>query len=205
MRLHEFDSYEQYLETQIRGSNWRSSRRANVQEVQVSRMVEYLMKNKPRRSFPSNGICHGARCGTEVEYFRKYLPGTYLIGTDVAPRLNEHVIEWDFQQQKPEWVGHFDFIFSNCVDHASDPLKCISVWLEQLTKDGYLFVQWEMARWLLDKKGNEPWPRKGGDCFGASLDEYVKMLDGVGVVRDLIYCKHTKWGMGIVIVVQRRQ
>lgn len=199
MKLHKFDSYEQYLDTQRRGSTRRANRRPNAREIEVSRIVTYLMGHMLQRDWPCYGMCHGARCGSEVEFFRKKLPKTDVIGTDVAPR-KDCVIEWDFQQQKPEWVGHFDFVFSNCVDHASDPPKCIATWLEQLTSEGFLFVQWEPARRLV----GAPLPHKGGDCFGADLDEYVQMFHKVGIVRDLIFCGHDKYGMHVVIVVQKR-
>ena len=199
MKLHRFDSYEEYINAQIIGSKQRPNRGPCANEHQTLRIVQYLMS---QRYWPRYGICHGARCGTEVDLFRKYLPKSHVIGTDVAPR-KDCVIEWDFQQQKLEWIGHFDFVYSNSFDHSNQPIRCAATWLEQLTPRGFLFVVWSPLYTLECTRHSVPC--SGGDCFGASLEEYVKIFEKFGIIRDLIYCCRNKWGVNLVIVVQKRQ
>lgn len=198
MKLHKFGSYKEYIDAQVKGS--KSHGNILFNDRQIFRIAQYILANKPRRHFPINGICHGARQGLEVELFLDQYPQANIIGTDLAPQ-KECVIEWDFQQQKPEWVEHFDFVYSNSLDHSNEPEKCISIWLDQLTQGGFLFLMWSPLYTL----ARAAVPHRGGDCFGASLDEYMQIFDKIGIVRDLIYCYRNKWGANIIVVVQRRQ
>jgi len=79
-------------------------------------------------------------------------------------------------------VGRFDFIYSNSLDHSTDPVGTLRVWMDQLTKEGALFIQWSIGH---ERVGT-------GDCFGATLIEYIDLMNSVGQVKDLIYTKVKK-------------
>lgn len=125
-------------------------------------------------SSPLQILCHGAFRGSETDRFKFY---GKVIGTDLAPE-HPDVIEHDFRIQKEEWIGQFDLIYSNSLDHADDPESCIQVWLDQLTPDGLMFIQWTPAHIEVN----------GGDCFGAHLHEYVILFNRHGEVLDVLYC-----------------
>ncbi len=180
MKLHEFPDHETYLTTQRKGSKRRASRKpvANVQEVAA--IADHVDR---KMGIPSKGICHGARCGTEVELFKRQFPEAGIVGTDLEPHKTDLVTAWDFHEQKPEWIGAFDFLYSNSLDHSHSPADCINVWLEQLKLTGLAYVQWTPAHRLLDHS----LPHPGGDCFGATLYEYIELFERAGIVHDLLY------------------
>lgn len=182
MILHQFKDYEEYLESQRRGSKRRPNRRPGAMPGQIDRIVDYWNSN--RENDLSRGICHGARCGTEVNLLQHGFPGGKILGTDLCPIDKNTVIEWDFHLQKEEWVGVFDLIYTNSLDHSPKPEACLATWVRQLTPIGMLFVVWAHGCRL----DNRPLPHPGGDCFGASLDEYIWLINKIIPVRDLLWC-----------------
>lgn len=91
-----------------------------------------------RNSFPESrivGICHGVRTGVENNYILSSLPvGSSVIGTDISPLVTkfDNCVVWDFHKSNPDWVDKFDFIYSNSIDQARDPILAISSWLDSL-------------------------------------------------------------------------
>ena len=94
----------------------------------------------------ATGICHGARNGYEVAWFRDQLGGQ-VIGTDISDTASEfeNMVTWDFQETNPEWVGKFDFVYTNSLDQAMEPEKAVSAWVDQLTENGRIYVEHTMA------------------------------------------------------------
>ena len=92
------------------------------------------------------GMCHGARNGFEVAYFRKAL-GADVVGTDIAETAAQfdHMSVWDFHEPNPDWVGAFDFVYSNSLDQAMDPARALAVWADQLIDGGRIFIVHTMA------------------------------------------------------------
>jgi len=173
MQLKTYANYKRYYRDQVR-SDAKKSPRLSVFPEEADRIVEYL---REKRGEPSRGICHGVRYGQEVLMFRERFPNAVVMGTDLLPREEDHVIQWDFHEQKPEWIGGFDFLYTNSLDHSHSPRDCVRTWLEQLKPTGLAFLQWS------DGKLNT----QGGDCFGATLHEYLIMLNDVGEVQDLLW------------------
>ncbi|MCK9570127.1 hypothetical protein M0R72_14380 [Candidatus Pacearchaeota archaeon] len=192
MKLHEFNSYDEYKAKQIHGSRRRPNRRPSANSIEFGRIVSYL---KGRGIPTKRGICHGARCGTEIKLFKEMIPELEeIIGTDLSPRVPT-VIEWDFQDTKPEWKGVFDFVYSNSFDHSSKPLECLQTWMSQLKPTGLLFLCWTFYS-TLDDRPVLPYP--GGDCFGAALHEYIQLCKNVGTVLELFW---VQIGHGQVVIV----
>jgi len=134
------------------------------------------------------GICHGAKNGLERRRLLELMDrNCEIVCTDLFP--GEDVLQWDFRHQRDEWIGAFDFLYSNSLDHARNPWDCLRVWLAQLKLNGRIYIQWTPAHLTV----------QGGDCFGASLNEYIAVIDEVGEVEDLLYC-----GRSIVILVAKR-
>ncbi len=116
-----------------------------------------------------SGICHGARNGFEVREFNKYVK---TIGTDISDTaLRYGLIQWDFHKQNPEWIGKFDFVYTNSFDHSYNPELVFRVFMEQLKKGGKCIIH------TSDKMETilHGYP---GDCFGATKQELIKMLGG---------------------------
>ena len=88
-----------------------------------------------------NGLCHGARNGYEVEYFRKHLDSE-VIGTDISDTAKNfpNMVVWDFHDQNPKWVNSFDFVYSNSLDQALYPEKALKTWANQLNENGRIYI-----------------------------------------------------------------
>ncbi|MFT4129082.1 hypothetical protein [Labrys sp. (in: a-proteobacteria)] len=156
-RLLSYNSYDEYKAIQIEGNKAKLS---NVwaDETTIHLICDYLVKdgNVIRR-----GLCHGSRNGTELGWFRKYLSAE-IVGTDIsdtAPQFG--LTQWDFHDSKHEWIGQFDFVYTNSHDHAYDPKKAFDTWIEQLVPGGALFIEHttshaERAVTALDPLGIDP-------------------------------------------------
>jgi len=183
MKIHQFESYEKYLETERAGSRYRMGRRANAIEEETKRIISYFCGNLDRS--PMKIICHGARDGTEIRQFKSWIPkDAEVVGTDVFAKDTSCVIEWDYHKTKPEWDKAFDLVYSNALDHSPDPKTCLATWMSQLKPNGLLFLVWTFAHTLEERQ--LPYP--GGDCFGAGLHEYIQLVKTAGVVHDLLWC-----------------
>lgn len=138
-----------------------------------------------RGELPTSVLCHGVRKGEEMLSFKE-LFNCSVIGTDLFPQ-SAIVLEHDFRKKKRAWIGAFDMVYSNSLDHSDEPEKTLRVWLRQLSNRGFLVINWTC------------WDTKvrGGDCFGASLDEYYELMRSVGTVVDLLYCR-ANWFLFIV-------
>lgn len=171
MKLKKWKNNQEYVRAQRRLSR-RKSGGVWVKPETVTGIVNYtILKHFLVRS----GICHGVRTGKELELFKDRYPHADFVGTDI--RAQDGVVEWDFHDVNPEWVGKFDFLYSNSLDHAHDPKLCTRVWMGQLKPEGLAFIEWSTYSRRI----------RGADCFGASLDEYMGLFGRAGKVLDLIY------------------
>jgi len=175
MKLSKFPSYSAYREAQI------SKNLAKINVVAVSERELAVVANYVRRTLPSAsfGICHGVRNGFEVKRLRKLLK-LNVIGTEISPTATNfpNVIEWDFHEVKPEWIGKVDLIYSNSWDHSFDPDLLFSRWFQCLAPSGILFIQWTTAHVEVNQGS--------GDCFGATLPELVELLNEYGTVEKTV-------------------
>ncbi len=90
--------WAEYRKTQI-FHNRRSVDRVWADDATLSLIAEDLKAHDLGR----NGICHGARNGFEVAWFRANLCGD-VIGTDISDTANDfpHMHEWDFHDENPD-------------------------------------------------------------------------------------------------------
>ena len=196
MKLFDFKSYEQYLQAQYRTA-MRKGKGPYFCPVEIDRIADHMISHGQDGEL--KGICHGARCGTEVNEFIRCFPQAAVYGTDLLPK-NPTVIKRDFSIPFRKWVGYFDFVYSNSLDHARYPDKTLAVWTSQLKSGGRMFLQWS---W---------WHRniRGGDCFGASLDEYMVLVERACGLEDLLFVRAAhhparRRGYQTVIVVGRKK
>ena len=150
--------YEEYVRTQTEG-NKRKITNVWADEKTIGFIADYITKSIPDAR---RGLCHGTRNGAEVQWFREQL-GIDVTGTDISETAAQfpNTVQWDFHERNPEWIGAFDFVYTNSHDHAYDPQKAISAWVEQLAPGGALFIEHtpehsEAAATRLDPFGANP-------------------------------------------------
>ncbi|MCY4607979.1 MAG: hypothetical protein OXD40_05215 [bacterium] len=174
--------YKQYREVQLKHN------RRKINNVWADEFTLKAIEDDLRsRGLGRAGICHGARNGFEVAWFREHLLGD-VIGTDVAETATQfpHMHVWDFHDDNPEWIGKFDFIYSNSLDQALSPAGALSAWARQLVPEGRMYIEHTMAHSVegageMDPFGAHPmvmpylffvWGRKGG---GYHLDAILEV------------------------------
>ncbi|MDH3236917.1 MAG: class I SAM-dependent methyltransferase [Deltaproteobacteria bacterium] len=161
-----------------------------VIEENIAFLADYLKRHIGN---PVRGICHGTRRGMEQEWFRKYIPGCDVIGTEISETATRfpYTIQWDFHNVKEEWIDAFDFIYSNSFDHTYDPERCLNAWLSCLRQNGVCIIEHS------SKHG----PSKASqlDPFGAELVQmpYLIALWGKGryCVREILNAPKTQNGV----------
>lgn len=131
--------YEKYRQVQVDG-NKQKIQKVWATEENIAFLSDYV---KSKLGAPRFGICHGTRRGKEQEWFRKYLDGCEVIGTELSDTAEQfpHTIQWDFHEVKPEWIDATDFIYSNAFDHSYDPEKCLNAWMSCIRKDGICILE----------------------------------------------------------------
>jgi len=176
MQLKSFKDQKQYEKSQLRANRKKSSR-TSVSPLEVRKIVDYLLEQRSN----VRGLCHGVKEGRELilfeEEFKQRFANADVVGTDLFEQSNLKVVVHDFHKVRSKWLGAFDFVYTNAMDHAHDPFECVRVWLDQLNENGLLFVQWSFSHIELNR----------GDCFGATLYEYICLLNKIGEVIDLLY------------------
>jgi hypothetical protein len=180
LKLGTFNSYGQYVAVQKRTILTRAGSHAFFTWKEIENDANYLKNHWPDWEFRViSGICHGARNGLESDEFAKHFPGSTVIGTDLFPnsgrsaewhKSKTQVVAWDFSKVNPEWVGKMDFVYSNSLDHSSNPEETLATWIGQLKPDGLLLIQW----------GDYADAIHGGDCFVCSLPEMEQLVSKVG-------------------------
>jgi len=83
-------------------------------------------------------LCHGTRNGAELRFFETEYPRAKIIGTEIAPTASifSNTIRHDFQKVHPKLIGKFNIVFSNSLDHSTNPLETLKVWRDQLIPNG---------------------------------------------------------------------
>jgi len=160
MKLLKFKSYADYVLSQER-RNRNKINMVAASKRELDEVVQMVLNNNPN---PSYGLCHGVRNGFEVCYLKERT-NMEVLGTEISSTASqfENVIQWDFHEIKEEWIGKFDFIYSNSWDHAFDPDKMLDSWIKCLKENGRCYLQWT------DTHAENT--VSGADCFGLSLGE----------------------------------
>ncbi len=178
--------------------NERTLERVFADEATLAAIARAL---PPPRGAPLSGICHGARNGLEVTWFREQL-GADVIGTDIAETATRfpHMTVWDFHEPNPAWEGRFDFVYTNALDQAFDPERAVRTWTGQMKPGGRLFVEHTTAH---------------GPAFASEMDPFgaeamvmpyllLEWTRGRAAVVDIIRPGHLKKDDEIWVFVLQR-
>lgn len=138
--LHEYDSYEHYKEIQV-FYNKQKIEGIFADEKTLDLVTERVIQEfgETKRLF---AICHGTRNGFEQNYLTKKM-SVDVVGTDISETAINFPksIQWDFHDQKEEWLNKCDFIYTNSLDQSWKPTLAVATWLNQLTIGGLLFIE----------------------------------------------------------------
>ena len=127
---------------------------------------------------PSFGLCHGTRRGLEQTWFRECLGGEVkVIGTEISDTADQfpHTVRHDFHERRPEWVDAASFVYSNSWNHAFDPAKAFSVWMETLRPGGVAIIEHTI--------GQRPENASESAPFGISFEDLAKFINTIGSSR----------------------
>ena len=143
--------YEAYRRAQI-FHNKRKFDRVFADRLTLEVVADYLRPRGPRF-----GICHGARNGWEVARLRELLGGD-VIGTDISDtaEMVPDMVQWDFHEPNPDWVGRFDYVYTNSLDQAFDPERALATWADQLAPGGLIIVEHTMMHGAAKKGEMDP-------------------------------------------------
>jgi SAM-dependent methyltransferase len=138
--LHEYKSYEEYRDTQI-AHNVRKINNVWADESTLALVCGELQKDIGGAETLS-GLCHGARNGFEQNFISAQ-NGFEAIGTDISETAKDfdRSAQWDFHDVKEDWVGRFDFVYSNSLDQSWNPRAALVTWLNQLKPGGRLVIE----------------------------------------------------------------
>jgi hypothetical protein len=161
--------YEAYCQAQ-ESANLRKLDQVWAKEENIALLAQYIREKIPHRSF---GICHGTRRGLEQQWFQKYL-GCDVIGTEISSSATQfpHTVQWDFHEINDEWLGKADFIYSNSLDHAYDPMKALNSWMQCLAPHGICILE--------HSRGHSPSKVNATDPFGAKLSVMPSLISEWG-------------------------
>lgn len=198
MERHTFKKHARYVNAQQTITRRRLSRDV-VRCFTNPTVVGLICKHRSEIPFVGRGLCQGVRLGQEVDMFNEALPDFEWIGTEITPECcdGKKIIEHDFTQCQPEWIGEFDAIYTNSFDHARDPFKVGRIWMSYLNAHGRLYIEWTPWHDKIGRRGNK------ADCFAASLGEYIELFNTVGRVEHVLTTPSGKdWGDYHVLVVR---
>jgi hypothetical protein len=173
MEIYQYKDYDDYVYWQIK-TNKRKIDRIYVRE-------STLIKINKIQPFASTIICHGTRNGVELEYFKALYPKCHILGTEISDNATGYnmTVEWDFNKQNPEWLGKYDIVYSNSIDHSIDPRTTLETWSEQLSPIGRMYI--EYSEQMSAKGGNAE------DPLDATHEEMIGLIQKAGLyIVDII-------------------
>lgn len=140
MKLYKYKNYAEYIKCQTL-ANKRKAKNQWACKGNIAFICHFVAVELQKK--PKLGLCHGVRQGLEIEWFNKFLPFCKTIGTEIGEIRGKNVIKWDFNREYSEWIGKFDFIYSNSFDHAFQPELTFNVWSKQLKPNGLIILEYD--------------------------------------------------------------
>jgi hypothetical protein len=163
VRIYRHNNYRRYVRLQRAltekktdaGQNWFSWATEDMM-IKVNNTIHSF------KNIIGSILCHGCRSGIEVNMLKNLNPDAEVFGTDLygpAYKFDRtYFREMDFDTVPKEWVGYFDVVYSNSLDHSRNPINTLLAWKSELKNDGILFATFTIGRGLTRE-----------DCF--HLDE----------------------------------
>ena len=169
------ESYEEYKKNQTK-TNKLKINNVWVREENIDDIKKYcITHNLSIKEI----LCHGTRNGAEIKFFKKYFSNSNVLGTEISETATNYndTVQWDFHEVNQEWVNNFDIVYSNSWDHSYNLNKSIGVWVNQLSGDGILVLEWS------DYSHNKAFNKI--DCCGCSLEVLTELLSKKGYVETI--------------------
>lgn len=138
--LYRYSSYEEYRQVQIY-HNLRKLKRVWADPQTLDLLADELIARLG--SGPLRGLCHGTRNGFEQNHLNAQHPGWAVTGTDISPSAADFLnsVVWDFHDERAEWLGAFDFVYSNSLDQSWQPRVALETWLGQVRPGGVVVIE----------------------------------------------------------------
>ncbi len=137
MKVYEYKDYQDYIDNQVSTtktkSDWVYAKKETIKKISLIKGIAV-----------KNILCHGTRSAGEQKYFLENYPNAYIVGSEISETGKDYpmTVIHDFNKVKKEWVGKFDIVYSNSFDHTITPLETLTVWKNQLNKNGTLFLEY---------------------------------------------------------------
>ena len=167
MEVYKFKTYEDYIDMQKKVNaekvGWVYVKKSTIQQI---------ANDNP---FAVDILCHGTRAAAEQEYFKEFLPQSTPLGTEIGENALRYpmTIQHEFNKAIPEWIGKFDIVYSNSIDHSIDPHETIRVWRDQLKDSGKMYIEYSEQQSV---------PNYPQDPLHASAAEIKNLLQEEGLV-----------------------
>ena len=193
MKLYKFETHDEYLEAQrivtLRKHEKPTTRFSSENGIMQAIINHHLTPIK-------FGLCHGVRHGEELDFFTKMEPDAKWIGTEIVEELcdGKRIIQADFADVLDGWLGHFDVIYTNALDHARFPEEAVSAWLSELSPTGKLYVEWHKYHNRIGKRWNK------ADCYAASAEEYEELFCKCGTVETVLKPSNLGYNRRVFVV-----
>jgi hypothetical protein len=140
IKIYKYKDYNEYKETQI-FYNKKKLHHIWADESSLLKISDFIKENINKKEI--KGLCHGSRNGFEQEFFNYNITNSNVIGTDISETAKDfkNSVEWDFHEINENWINNFDFVYTNSLDQSYDPKLALTVWLQQVNKNGYLIIE----------------------------------------------------------------
>lgn len=135
MKIHQYKNYNDYVDAQT-DANIRKIKYVWVQKDTINLIKNYIPT-------ADKILCHGTRNGKEQEYFFEEYGDILIIGSEISHTAVNfpNTVQHDFNLPREEWVGMFDIVYSNAIDHSYDPKTTLQIWKDQLSRNGQLCLE----------------------------------------------------------------
>lgn len=144
MRVYGYRDYDHYVEQQTL-ANVKKLNRCWATRDMTSTFAKHYRKF---RKDPATILCHGSRNGMEVRWFGEEFPEALVLGTDISYTATKfpNQVQWDMQKENPDWIGKWDMIYTNSLDHVTDFHGTLRTIFHQLTMDGLFILDYTIPR-----------------------------------------------------------
>jgi hypothetical protein len=135
MKIYQYQTHEEYVAAQVE-ANVRKLKNIWVDRATIEQIAQ-------RRPTANSIMCHGTRNAAEQKMFKEFYPNATIIGTEISHTAKDFpmTVQWDFHEEKADWLDYFDIVYSNAIDHSYNPTRVLTTWRNQLNKSGVLFLE----------------------------------------------------------------
>lgn len=191
MKIYEYKDYDEYIKSQKETTKNKYGKLVYVRK-EVVNGIYLALKDEKVESI----LCHGTRSGEEQKMFKEFF-NCYVWGSELSKKASsaDMTTIWDFNKVNPEWIGKFDIVYSNALDHSITPIETLKVWRDQLSENGRLLIEWT------DTQNNKPiW----SDPLSATEKEVTQWAESHGMYLEMEIMKNKTKHAGTVLVYRKK-